>query len=66
MRAANVTSDLIARCVDQRQQEKTANATELAELKRMFRLGLSSTPPKVYRVPSFPHLQEDNVRQGRG
>lgn len=44
MRAANVTSDLIARCVDQRQQEKTANATELAELKRMFRLGLFFNP----------------------
>jgi len=67
MRAASVTSDLIARYVDERQQEKAANATinrELAALKRMFRLGLSSTPPKVYRVPAFPHLQEDNVRQG--
>ena len=30
----------------------------------MYRLGLASTPPKVYRVPAFPHLQEDNVRTG--
>ncbi len=67
MRATSVTSDLIARYVDERQQKRAANATvnrELAALKRMYRLGLASTPPKVYRVPSFPHLIEDNVRQG--
>jgi len=67
MRAASVTSDLIARYVDERQKEGVASSTinrELAALKRMYRLGLASTPPKVYRVPAFPHLVEDNVRTG--
>jgi len=67
MRAASVTSDLIARYVDERQREGAAGSTinrELAALKRMYRLGLASTPPKVYRVPSFPHLAENNVRTG--
>jgi integrase len=67
MRAASVTSDLLARYVDERQKEGAASSTinrELAALKRMFRLGFASTPPKVYRVPSFPHLAENNVRAG--
>ncbi len=67
MRAAGVTSDLIARYVDERQKGGAAGSTinrELAALKRMYRLGLASTPPKVYRVPTFPHLAEDNVRTG--
>ena len=67
MRAASVTSDLLARYVDDRQRQGAASSTinrELAALKRMFRLGLAATPPKVYRVPAFPHLAEDNVRTG--
>jgi integrase len=67
MRAASVTSDLLARYVDDRQRQGAASSTinrELAALKRMFRLGLAATPPKVYRVPAFPHLREDNVRTG--
>jgi integrase len=30
----------------------------------MFRLGYYSQPPKVTRLPKFPHLEEDNVRLG--
>ena len=30
----------------------------------MFRIGLLSTPPKVLRMPAFPHLRENNVRKG--
>jgi integrase len=43
------------------------NATinrELACLKRMFHLGMRTTPPKVNRVPAFPRLAEDNIRKG--
>ncbi len=66
-KASEVTSNLVARYVDRRLQQKAANATvnrELAALKRMFRLGLYCTPPKVNRVPKFPRLAENNVRKG--
>lgn len=67
LKASQLTTNLLARYIDQRQQEKAANATinrELAELKRMFRLGYQATPPKVNRIPKFPKLQENNARQG--
>jgi integrase len=67
MRACEVSSDLIARYVDSRREQKASNATinrEMAALKRMFRLGLYSTPPKVNRVPKIPRLAENNVRKG--
>jgi integrase len=66
-KAVDVSSDLIARYVDARQQEGAKNATinrEVAALKRMFRLGHQSTPAKVLRMPHFPHLRENNVRKG--
>lgn len=67
LRAVEVSSDLVSRYVDQRQQEGAENATinrELACLKRMYHLGQRSTPPKVYRIPAFPRLAESNIRQG--
>ena len=67
MRAVDVTSQLIARYVDSRQQEGASNATvnrELAALKRMFRIATQATPPKVLRMPAFPHMRENNVRKG--
>jgi site-specific recombinase XerD len=67
LRAIDVTSDLIARYVDTRQGDGAKNATinrEMAALKRMFRIGLQATPPKVQRMPAFPHLKENNVRTG--
>ena len=62
-----VTSDLIAKYVDHRQSENASNATinrEMAALKRMFRIGMFATPPKVFRLPKFPKLTENNIRTG--
>lgn len=62
-----VTSDLVAKYVDHRQSESASNATinrEMAALKRMFRIGMFATPPKVFRLPRFPKLAEDNIRTG--
>jgi hypothetical protein len=36
----------------------------LTLLRRAFNLALRRTPPKVERVPWFPKLKEENVRQG--
>jgi integrase len=66
-RAVEISSDLVARYVDSRQQSGAKNATvnrELACLKRMFHLGQRATPPKVQRCPAFPRLSENNVRKG--
>jgi integrase len=66
-RVLEVTSDLVAKYVDQRQRENAQNATinrEMAALKRMFRIGMYATPPKVFRLPRFPKLAEDNIRKG--
>jgi len=67
LRAVEVSSDLVARYVDSRQQQGAENATinrELACLKRMYHLAQRMTPPKVYRMPVFPKLREDNIRKG--
>jgi integrase len=65
LRVVDVSSSVIGRYVDERLEAGAKNATinrELAALKRMFRLGYYASPPKVPRLPKFPHLQEDNVR----
>jgi len=67
LRAVELSSDLVTRYVDTRQKGGAQNATinrELACLKRMYHLRLLTTPPKVYRVPAFPKLGENNVRKG--
>jgi integrase len=67
VRVADVSSSSIACYVDARMQEGAQPASinrELAALKRMFRLGYYATPPKVFRLPAFPRLEENNVRTG--
>jgi len=67
LRAVDVSSDLVSRYVDARQREGAENATinrELSCMKRMYRMAQQTTPPQVYRVPAFPKLAEDNIRQG--
>jgi integrase len=65
LRAVEVSSPLLTRYIESRQNEGAKNATinrELAALKRMFNLGREHR--KVREVPIFPHLKENNVRKG--
>jgi len=65
--AAQLDSRLLARYIDRRREEQASNATinrELSCLKRMLRLAYQASPPRVPRVPPFPHLKENNARQG--
>jgi integrase len=65
--ANDVTTADIDKYVDLRRREGAQNATinrELAALKRMYHLGLHSTPPKVHHVPAMTRLQEASPRIG--
>ena len=67
MRAAQITSETIARYVDKRTEEGAEPATvnrELSLLKRALKLGAEATPPKVRFLPAIKMLKESNVRTG--
>ena len=67
MRVKAITTERLEGYVTRRKGEGVSNATinrELDCLRRMLKLGAASTPPKVGRVPHFPKLKEDNVREG--
>ena len=65
IRATTITPALINKYIEDRLEAGASNATvnrELSALKRMFHLGQMSD--KLYRVPSFALLKENNVRSG--
>lgn len=67
MSAAELDSRQLECYVDSRREQHATNATinrELACLKRMYRIAYQASPPRVPSVPHFPHLRENNVRQG--
>ncbi|NGZ98490.1 MAG: site-specific integrase [Nitrospira sp. WS110] len=67
MRIAAITTQRLQEFVDKRLQEGAAPASinrDLDALKRMMVLGQRQTPPKVGKIPHFPRLTENNVREG--
>ncbi len=67
LKAAQLTRATLKEHVERRLAAGAKPATvnrELEVLKRAYNLGAQSDPPKVLRVPHFPRLKENNVRQG--
>ena len=67
LRASAITTEQINGYIKKRRGEQAANGTinrELGCLKRMFKLAMQQTPPKVARVSHIPMLEEHNIRSG--
>jgi len=67
IRANKLSSDMVLKYIEDRQQGGASNATinrELSILKRAYRIALESDPPRAARLPKIPRLKENNVRKG--
>jgi integrase len=67
IRAADFGTSDLRSYIAGRRKAKAANASinrELAILKRAFHPAAENDPPRVYRIPHFPMLEENNVRKG--
>ncbi len=67
MRAIEVTSDALDAYIDARKAEGAENGTinrELALLRRAFYIAYRSRPRKVFEVPNFRMLKENDPRPG--
>jgi site-specific recombinase XerD len=65
--ARDIGSDRLRQYVSFRRDQNASNATinrELSALRKSFRLGAESDPPKVDRIPKFEMLGEANARKG--
>ena len=66
-RAAEVTTALVERFIEERLSAGKARATvnrETGALRQAFNLAARRKPPKLTRVPYVPMLKEDNAREG--
>lgn len=67
VKASSITTTMIARFIEVKQEQGYANASinrMLEALRRGFRLGLEALPPLLYVAPRIELLEEDNVREG--
>lgn len=67
MAASAVTTEMLNQYIAQRKEAGARPATinrELGALRGAFKLASEQTPPRLARVPKFPHLTEDNARKG--
>ena len=65
--AKDFDTDAIKKLVADLRKRKLADATinrMLAALRRGYTLGMENSPQLVTSCPKFPHLEEDNVREG--
>jgi len=67
MKIKLITTDKLQTYVSKRLREEASPATinrELDCLHRMMVLGVQKTPHTVGRIPHFPKMREDNIREG--
>lgn len=66
-KAASITTDILKQYRRERRADGVSETTcnrEVSMLRIAFNVGRKCTPPKVTRVPYFPMVRENNIRQG--